>query len=72
MVKNVNTHNVWAARMIVCEILTFLNVLANIYYIDLFLGGEFSTYGLQVTEFSDRKSKKCCSCFSFLLCQNIE
>ena len=49
MLKNVNTHNVWAARMIVCEILAFLNVLANIYFIDLFLGGEFSTYGLQVS-----------------------
>ena len=51
MVKCVNTHNFWAAKMIFCELLTFINVLANIYFIDLFLGGEFSTYGLEVVNY---------------------
>ena len=51
LVKCVNTHNFWAAKIIFCELLTFVNVLANIYFIDLFLGGEFSTYGLEVLNY---------------------
>ena len=51
VVKCVNTHNFWAAKMIFCDLLTFINVVANIYFIDLFLGGEFSTYGLEVINY---------------------
>ena len=47
-VKNINTHNIWAVKIMSCELLTFLNVLMNIFLIDLFLGGEFSSYGLDV------------------------
>ena len=51
VVKCVNTHNIWAAKMMICELFTFLNVLTNLYFIDLFLGGEFSTYGLEVINY---------------------
>ena len=30
-----------------------INVIANAYFIDVFLGGEFSTYGLEVLKFLD-------------------
>ena len=36
-VKTINTHNVWAFRMLICEVLAFINVVCNIYFIDNFL-----------------------------------
>ena len=35
-------------RFVMCEILNLLNCTLQIYLIDRLLGGEFSTYGLQV------------------------
>ena len=50
-VKHLNTHNFWALRMVFCELLFFLNIVGNIFLMDVFLGGEFSTYGLEVASF---------------------
>jgi len=50
-VKCINTHNFWASKMLFCEFLTFFNVLFNIFFIDVFLGGEFSKYGMEVINF---------------------
>ena len=50
-VKHLNTHNYWAFRMVFCELLFLVNVVSNIFLMDLFLGGEFSTYGLEVATF---------------------
>lgn len=47
-VENLHTHDAWAIKLFIAEIIYFLNVLGNIYFIDVFLGGEFRTYGLQV------------------------
>ena len=49
--SSLNTHNYWAIRMLLCELLFFVNVVFNIFLIDAFLGGEFSTYGLEVATF---------------------
>ena len=35
---NLNTHNVWAVKIFITEIIYFLNVLLNLYFIDVFLG----------------------------------
>jgi len=48
LVDNINTHNIWAIKMFLTEILYFLNVLFNLYFIDVFLDGEFRKYGLEV------------------------
>ena len=48
LVDNLNTHNIWAVKIFLTEIMYFLNVLANIYLIDVFLDGEFRKYGLEV------------------------
>lgn len=39
--------------MLVIEIFNLVNVVGNIYFIDFFLGGEFSTYGTKVIDFLD-------------------
>ena len=49
--KTLNTHNPWAVKMLLCEVLAFINVIANIYFIDMFLGNEFSQYGMKVALF---------------------
>ena len=38
LVDNLNTHNVWAVKIFITEIIYFLNVLLNLYFIDVFLG----------------------------------
>ena len=38
LVDNLHTHNIWTIKMFIAEIIYFLNVLGNIYLIDVFLG----------------------------------
>jgi len=56
-VDNLNSHNVWAVKMFICQIFSFANVVFNIFFIDIFLGGEFSTYGLAVAEMMEMDSE---------------
>merc|ERR1711936_31859 len=36
-----------------CEVLNFINVLGQIYFMDFFLGGEFTSYGLDVVRMTE-------------------
>jgi hypothetical protein len=47
------THALYALRYFGCEALNFVNVIAQIYFIDFFVGGEFLTYGLDVINYSE-------------------
>lgn len=51
-----NTHNAWAIKLYLADVILFANVVGNIFFIDMFLGGEFSTYGLQVASFVQEDS----------------
>ena len=42
-------HNFYAFRFFACEFLNLANVLFQIYFIDFFLDGEFTTYGSEVS-----------------------
>lgn len=46
------THGMYAMRFFGCEVLNFVNVIGQIFFIDTFLNGEFSTYGLRVFQYS--------------------
>lgn len=46
------THSTYAMRFFLCEILNFVNVIGQIFFIDTFLDGEFSTYGLRVFDYT--------------------
>merc|ERR1711937_564124 len=53
------THSMYAMRFFACEVLNFINVIGQIYFIDFFLNGTFLTYGTDVfnytgLEFEDR------------------
>lgn len=52
---NLNTHNQYAIKFIICEALNFVNVVGQIYFTDRFLGYEFSDYGTDVLAMSERQ-----------------
>lgn len=52
-VRTMGTHNKYVAKYVACEILNFLNVLFQIYFMDLFLNGQFTEYGLEVLKTSE-------------------
>ena len=45
-------HSLYAGRFFRCEMLNFVNVLAQIFFTDLFLGYEFTTYGSRVVQYA--------------------
>ncbi|XP_026499008.1 innexin inx2-like [Vanessa tameamea] len=49
---NLYTHNMYALRYAFCEILNLLNVVGQIFLLDLFLGGAFRNYGAAVAAFT--------------------
>ncbi|XP_046441367.1 innexin inx2-like [Daphnia pulex] len=51
--SNLHNHNFYAFRFFVCEILNFINVIGQIYFVDFFLGGEFVTYGRDVISMTE-------------------
>lgn len=50
---NLHCQNFYAIRFMICEVLNFVNVVAQIYFVDYFLEGEFSTYGSDVLKFTE-------------------
>lgn len=53
IVASMRTHNSYSFGYFFCEILNFVNVIANIIFVDKFLGGTFLTYGTDVLRFSN-------------------
>eukprot|EP00095_Tigriopus_kingsejongensis_P005712 maker-scaffold459_size165548-snap-gene-0.21 protein:Tk05712 transcript:maker-scaffold459_size165548-snap-gene-0.21-mRNA-1 annotation:"innexin inx2" len=45
---NRNNHEFYALKFFLCEFLNFVNVFGQIYFMDFFLGGEFTQYGIDV------------------------
>lgn len=45
-------HDWYAARYYFCEVLSFVNVVAQMFLLDAFFEGEFMRYGLNVLEFT--------------------
>lgn len=55
---NLNRHNFYAFRFFICEALNFVNVFVQIYFMDYFLGGEFTTYGSDVLSFTEMEPEE--------------
>lgn len=51
--NNLGSHRVYYLAYVCCEVLGFINVILQMYLIDSFLQGEFSTYGTSVINFTD-------------------
>ncbi|GFV74751.1 innexin inx2 [Trichonephila clavipes] len=52
LVANLNNHKLYFISYLFAEFLNFVNVIGQIYLIDCFLGGEFSSYGVKVLQFT--------------------
>lgn len=50
--RHMRHHQLYALKYFICEFLSFLNVLGQMFLMDKFLGGEFLRYGIQVISFS--------------------
>lgn len=53
ILESLRTHNTYSFGYFFCEILNLVNVVANIIFVDKFLGGSFFTYGTDVIHFSN-------------------
>ncbi|KAG8321814.1 hypothetical protein J6590_038493 [Homalodisca vitripennis] len=53
-IDTLHMHNFYASGYFICETLNFINVIANMFFIDAFLGGTFLTYGTEVIKFSQQ------------------
>jgi innexin len=51
--NNLHTQNYYAYRFFFCELCNFINVVLQIWLMDSFLGGEFTTYGPRVIAMSE-------------------
>jgi len=51
--KHKNNHDFYAFRFFLCEMLNFANVIFQIYFVDFFLGGEFTSYGTDVINITE-------------------
>lgn len=50
--KTVRTHNLYVYKFIFCEFLNLVNIIGQMYLMDSFFGGQFTTYGTEVLKFS--------------------
>jgi len=55
--ENRGTHGDYLFKFIFCEVLNFANVIGQMFLMDRFLGGEFTTYGLSVLGYTEMDSK---------------
>ncbi|XP_015184198.1 PREDICTED: innexin inx3 [Polistes dominula] len=53
IIDTLHLHNSYATGYFFCELLNFINVIGNMFFIDTFLGGAFLTYGTEVISFSN-------------------
>ncbi|XP_017784565.1 PREDICTED: innexin inx2 [Nicrophorus vespilloides] len=55
---NLHMQNFYAYRFFICEVLNFINVVGQIFFMDFFLDGEFSTYGRDVLAFTEMEPEE--------------
>jgi len=53
-----HNHNGYALRFFFCEFLNLVNVIGQLFFMDFFLGGEFTTYGSDVIAMTDLEQEE--------------
>lgn len=57
-ISNLHSQNFYAYRFFLCELLNLVNVIGQIFFIDFFLDGEFTTYGSEVLRFTEMEPEQ--------------
>jgi len=55
---NRGKHGLYAAKFFLCEFLNLANVIGQMFFVDMFLGGEFSKYGMEAMTFTEMEASK--------------
>ncbi|XP_065284534.1 innexin inx2-like [Dermacentor albipictus] len=50
---NLNNHNIFFLGYVMAEVFNFVNVVGQMFLMDMFLGGAFSSYGIKVLQFTE-------------------
>ena len=58
ILRNLKTHNVYVYKFIFCEFLNLVNVIGQMYLMDVFFNGYFTTYGSEVLTISNTPPEK--------------
>ncbi|XP_042208329.1 innexin inx1-like [Homarus americanus] len=58
IVKHIRMHNGYVFKYWFCELLSFVNIIGQLFLVDKFLGGEFLTYGPRVSSFLNILNEK--------------
>ncbi|KAK7076167.1 hypothetical protein SK128_021371 [Halocaridina rubra] len=53
IVKHIRMHNAYVFKYWLCELLSFVNIVGQLFLIDKFLGNAFLTYGPRVVEYTE-------------------
>lgn len=53
-----HNHDFYAIRFFFCEFLNLVNVVGQLFFMDFFLGGEFTTYGSDVIAMTDLEQEQ--------------
>lgn len=52
-VRTKGSHNLYVGKYVFCELLNFVNVIGQLYFMNFFLGGQFFDYGMDVLRVSE-------------------
>jgi len=55
--RSLGQNTMYALGFVLCELLTFANVVGQIYFTNTFLDGEFTTYGTEVIQFTQMEQE---------------
>jgi len=58
ILRNIRTHNLYVYKFIFCEFLNLINIIGQMYLMDAFFGGQFTTYGSEVLTVTNQDMEK--------------
>jgi len=58
IVRSIGMHNLYVAKFVSCEFLNMINVLVQMWLMNNFFGGQFTTYGVDVITLSGQDMEK--------------
>jgi len=58
ILRNIRTHNLYVYKFIFCEFLNLVNIICQMYLMDEFFGGQFTTYGSEVLSVTNMDMEK--------------